>query len=216
MLNKQKEFFDQVELIKLNVSIKKAKTIDIIVKVLQEHKKSRSRDYSIATLGALIYSNGGPSTQSIRNKGGKDYRDVIDLFKLKFVTVKGLSDPIPYDGIDNHDTFLRRIDDPSIRAVVGMALREAKEVKKELKLLKRTPYNISVSSIGKGYNINPAGSPLLTEGELEALNQAISPKLIRESGWVIDENTGRVKDEIGNTIYKAGYITAIRKILGIE
>lgn len=56
-------------------------------------------------------------------------------------------------------------------------------------------------------------SPLdeLTDMEIEALKDAISDRLLKERGWITDEQ-GRVKEK-GFPVYKAGYVTAIKKIL---
>jgi hypothetical protein len=49
--------------------------------------------------------------------------------------------------------------------------------------------------------------------EREALEHSISEATFRMMGWRTDE-TGRVKPRDGNgRIYKAGYVTAIKKIL---
>ena len=51
----------------------------------------------------------------------------------------------------------------------------------------------------------------LTETEIEALKDAVSDEFFKERGWTTDEQ-GRVKEK-GYPVYKAGYVTAIRKIL---
>lgn len=51
----------------------------------------------------------------------------------------------------------------------------------------------------------------LTETEIEALKDAVSDKFFKERGWTTDEQ-GRVKEK-GYPVYKAGYVTAIKKIL---
>ena len=47
--------------------------------------------------------------------------------------------------------------------------------------------------------------------EIEALKDAVSDKFFKERGWTTDEQ-GRVKEK-GYPVYKAGYVTAIKKIL---
>ena len=50
--------------------------------------------------------------------------------------------------------------------------------------------------------------------EVEALSHSISPDTFEKNGWTADKQ-GRVKDSDGNTIFKAGYVDAIEKILAI-
>ncbi|MET0015735.1 gamma-mobile-trio protein GmtX [Oscillibacter sp.] len=53
----------------------------------------------------------------------------------------------------------------------------------------------------------------LTGMEIEALRNAISDELLNYQGWIADDY-GRVKMKFsGVNIYKAGYVTAISKIL---
>ena len=52
----------------------------------------------------------------------------------------------------------------------------------------------------------------MTNSEISALRQSISETFISEQGWVANKNGGVVNDK-GRSIYKAGYITAIKKVL---
>jgi hypothetical protein len=49
--------------------------------------------------------------------------------------------------------------------------------------------------------------------ELSALEHAISDDLFSHQGWTVDAQ-GRVKNK-GMQLYKAGYVTAIKKILNL-
>lgn len=51
----------------------------------------------------------------------------------------------------------------------------------------------------------------LTDTEIDALRNAISNEFMNHQGWTTDKY-GRVKEN-GIQVYKAGYITAIQKIL---
>ena len=51
----------------------------------------------------------------------------------------------------------------------------------------------------------------LIDSEIEALRNAISHEFMNHQGWTTD-NYGRVKQN-GIQIYKAGYVTAIKKFL---
>jgi len=205
-----KEFNTKVQAFKKGASARKAKTIDLIVDVLEKYKEQGNRDYSLATIGKIIHANGGPSTQAIRNKQGQDYRIVIDLFKKKEASTPSQfkSDLNP----DNlHETILSKITEPTVRALVGILIREKKEAEQELKVLKQTPINIDLREQRKNLHLSQSIATL-TASEKEALQHAISPLLMEQQGWEFLEN-GRVKDNCGVTVYKAGYINAVNKVL---
>ena len=48
--------------------------------------------------------------------------------------------------------------------------------------------------------------------EVSALQEAISRSTIETNNWIIDEN-GAVKAESGRRIFRAGYVSAVKKIL---
>ena len=60
--------------------------------------------------------------------------------------------------------------------------------------------------------ILPASTGLYPS-EIEALRHAVSDRLLRDEGWTSDAE-GRVLNEAGRVIFKPGYVTAIRKIIG--
>jgi hypothetical protein len=53
----------------------------------------------------------------------------------------------------------------------------------------------------------------LTESEKEALAHAISDEFMKSEGWTVAPS-GRVKNANGRSLYKAGYVTAVKKVLG--
>jgi hypothetical protein len=57
----------------------------------------------------------------------------------------------------------------------------------------------------------PSASEGLTPTELMALSHAISNELMEQEGWVI-EKSGRIVNRLGRTIFKAGFVTAIRRL----
>ena len=60
--------------------------------------------------------------------------------------------------------------------------------------------------------ILPASTGLYPS-EIEALCHAISDRLLKDEGWTTDAE-GRVINEAGRVVYKPGYVSAIRKIIG--
>jgi hypothetical protein len=43
----------------------------------------------------------------------------------------------------------------------------------------------------------------------------VSDRLLKDEGWTMDSE-GRVVTETGRALYKPGYVSAIRKILGVD
>lgn len=98
-----------------------------------------------------------------------------------------------------------------------MIIAENRKLKNENNLLKNQTYitidmrnqNTHSSSNSDVVIVSPLDN--LTDMEIEALKNAISDKFFKERGWTTDEQ-GRVKEK-GFSVYKAGYVTAIKKIL---
>lgn len=58
----------------------------------------------------------------------------------------------------------------------------------------------------------PSLPGLLNDLEAEALMYAVSPAMLSENGWTASAS-GRVKNEVGRTVLKTGFLTAIKKIV---
>lgn len=200
-----------------NASTRKRRSLKIIHEVCKKQTQEGILDFSIGTIAKLIASDGGPSEQSLRNKNGEDYRLLIKQWaeyangsskKLKKQKASTLNEEI-----------LENVNDPTVRALVGMILAENKKLKNENSLLKQqTTLTIDMRkskdeslSIGKD-TVIVAASYNLTDTELKALNEAISDEFMQHRGWTVDEY-GRVKEK-GIFVYRTGYVTAIKKVLG--
>jgi hypothetical protein len=118
------------------------------------------------------------------------------------------------------EDILNMIDNPSARALVGVILAENRKLKGENTLLKKqTQVTIDMrptpqltGANGQGIvQVLPAFNNL-SPIEIEALENAISDTLMDEQGWTQDEH-GRIKKG-GRTIFKTGFVAAIRKVLG--
>jgi len=205
--------------LKNGASKRKCNSLDLIYGILERHTASGERDFSIATIGRLSASAGGPSSQSIRNPGGLDYRRLIEVWAQAHGTTRkkppsqGSRPKVPTRDAD----ILKRIEDPALRAVVGAIMAERNRFQNELRVLKsQTEFTIDRRPV-KGVleqpvELLPSLAGVLNDAEREALEHAISEKLLTERGWRAFEN-GRVKDENNRHLYKPGYLLAIKKIL---
>lgn len=203
-------------LIYKDASIRKQRTLEIIHEACKKQVQEGILDFSIGTIAKLIVSKGGPSEQSLRNKNGDDYRLLIKQW-ADFANAS-TKKPRSQKPMSLNDEILESINDPTTRALIGMIIAENKKLKKEVSLLKQRPTTIDMrkskdESFGIGKDtVLVSASYNLTETELKALSEAISDEFMQHRGWTVDDY-GRVKEK-GILVYKTGYVTAIKKVLG--
>lgn len=203
--------------LKTSATIRKVKSLEVLNAVCREQFERGSKDFTIATIGRLSEEKGGPAAQSIRNKTGDDFKALISAW----VNHTGGSTKRQPKLNDNPlYAVLEKIPDPAVRAVMGSVLADNKKLKGEVNLLKRNaqvvidqrPATVTASMSPQMVQILPVFTGL-TDSEKEALRHAISDKLMSDEGWRIDES-GRILNERGRTVFKAGFALAIRKVLG--
>jgi hypothetical protein len=197
-----------------NASTRKKKTLELIHNTCKKQSELSIKDYSLGTIARMIDDEGGPSEQGLRNKNAEDYRALISLWadycntttkKLKKEKTSTVNDEI-----------LANISDPTTKALVGMLISENRKLKRENSLLKeQTTFTIDmrptsgISSNKDVIIVEPSYN--LTETEIVALRYAVSDEFMKHQEWTTDEY-GRIKEK-GIQIYKAGYVTAIKKVL---
>lgn len=197
-----------------NASTRKKKTLELINNACKKQSESDIKDFSIGNIARLIADDGGLSEQALRNKNAEDYRALISQWAKysKATTKKPKKEKIS----TLNDDILASISEPTTKALVGMLISENKKLKRENSLLKeQKTFTIDMRPT-KDINTNKdvvivEPSYNLTDTEIDALRNAISNELMNRHGWTID-NYGRVKEN-GIQVYKAGYVTAIQKIL---
>ena len=64
-----------------------------------------------------------------------------------------------------------------------------------------------------GAEVKVVRNDALTIPEIEALRHAVSERLLKDEGWKTDTE-GRILNELGRPIFKPGYVSAIRKVIG--
>lgn len=205
-----------LEKLKANANPRKQRNLDLIHAVCREQHERGSSDFSVATISKIAQERGGPVKSTIHNKTGDDFKGLIKAWAdhTGGVTrkVRKVSENPVYAVLD-------KIADPAVRAVMGAVLAENKSLRGEVNLLKaNTEVVIDQRTVTAGQSrdtvqILPAFTGL-TGSETEALKHAISEKLMQDEGWIQDDH-GRVLNAKGRAIYKVGYVTAIRKIVGI-
>ena len=203
--------------LKSGANARKGKNLEILNDVCRKQFERGSKDFTIATIGRLSEENAGPATQSLRNKTGDNFKALISAWANH---TGGSVKRKPRLNENPLYAILDKIPDPAVRAVVGAVLAENRKLKGEVNLLKRNahvvidqrPLQSSQGSQKELTQILPA-SIGLTESEMDALKHASSDLQIQNEGWRVDEG-GRVLNAHGRVIFKVGFVSAIRKVLG--
>jgi len=207
--------------LKSKSTARKSKSLDIVNAVLKKQTETGELDFSISNIGRHSHAAGGPTTQSIRNAGGADYRRLIDAW----ADVAKKSAPSKPKAVDTHrpaardKELLDRIADPALRGVVGSIIAERNRYRSELRLLKSQTELVVDRRPAKGKSISspiptPSLEGLLSPIEKEALCDAVSLEFLDSRGWSETKN-GRIKDDSGRALYKPGYTSGIRKLLEV-
>jgi hypothetical protein len=180
-----------------NASTRKKHSLEIVNQVCEEQQERSSVDFSIATIGRLSEAAGGPKERTIRNKDGADYRALMQAWAsyANGVTRKPPSKKEPSAAED----ILAMIDNPSVRALVGVILAENRKLKGENTFLKRqTQVTIDMMPTPQLPGTNGQGTVQVLPTfnflpiEIDALEHAISDEFMKEQGWTQDDR-GRVK-----------------------
>lgn len=198
-----------------NASTRKRRTLTLIHEVCKKQYESEIKDFSLGTISSLMSDKGGLSEQALRNKNAETYRLLIS----QWAEYSNTTTKKPKKQISStiNDEILSQISDPTTKALVGMIIAENRKLKNENNLLKsQTCITIDMRNQNTNSSTNPdvviiSSLDELTDMEVRALKDAISDSFFKERGWTTDEQ-GRVKEK-GFPVYKAGYVTAIKKIL---
>ena len=177
-----------------------------------------SKDFSLPAIGRLWEAAGGIKALALYNAASDDYRTLIKAWADFSGPVEVSPAPVKES---RRYSFLTRIEDPAVRALVQGVVIERDKLEGEVNLLK----SLSTLTINRNPSLAttpPAGAPALlpaatspttlTESERAALERAISPDFLDGEGWVETKN-GAVKKENGRTIFDPGFTKAIRKVL---
>lgn len=204
-----------LEILKANATPRRARNLDIVHAVCREQYERGSKDFSVATISKFAQAQGGPVKSTIHNKTGDDFKGLIKTWAnyTGGVTrkVRKIADSPIYAVLD-------KIPDPAVRAVMGAVLAENKKLRGEVNLLKsNTKIVIDMTTKNANFPLDTAHilplSHRLTDTEQAALRHAISGQLMEDEGWLTDRH-GRILTSNGRTIFKIGFVSAIKKILG--
>ena len=194
-------------------TVRTKKALQLLHQVLEKQIQSESRDFSIATVGRLSSEQGGPSTQTIRNRTGKHFQQLIDVWAAYAGTTRKKPLSVRQKQLlnSNDQHILDSIADPVIRTVVGSLIAERNKYRDQLNVLKANT-DILIDRTKKTQLKDDEQGIHLTTMEIEAVRVAISDDFFNSQNWGVMP-TGQVKDEDGQEIYKRGYVNALNKMV---
>jgi hypothetical protein len=194
-----------------NADPRKARSLRLIHAICLEQQDRGSFDYSIATIGRLSADRGGPAAGAIRNKTGEVYRVLIKTFADSTRSNTRENGEI---GTAPVDLILEGVADPVLRTRLGLLLAELKATRAQLLAARHLANQTAMLDFGEPL---PEERPAklatgLTPLEVRALGNAISADTLHHWGWHADES-GRIVTDSGRTVFAAGFVTAISKVL---
>lgn len=201
----------------------KRRNLELIHTVCRERNELGNKDYSLRAVGEVVEARGGLKVKALWNPQSADYRKLIDAWqayaggpRLREVAK---SSPI--------DALTRSIPDPAARIIVEKLIRERNMLRAEVNILKAQTHVV----IDRRPTVSAKTAPLAADGtmsleiqtgptlnalEREAFEHAVSTELWRAEGWK-EEKNGRVVKDLGDgrtrTIFKPGFVVAVRKVL---
>lgn len=190
-----------------------AKKIDILVKVCSSQIDANSNDFSIATIAKLFKAQGGVNEQSINNKSGKKYKDII----LAFQAYHGIESEVVKKATENHH-WIDNLDNSLARFEAMELVAENKRLKSQLQTQveinrKYAPIvDMRKNRSESKPNTNEVG---LTSDEVNSIKAFFSQDNLKELGLRANEK-GRLIDESQRSRSQPGFVKLINKICGVE
>lgn len=173
-------------------------------------RETNTSDYTIAAVarGVLALGYSGPKEQSIRNKEGKDYRDLIAAFAKEYNEPKAKRIPL-------EDDLVASISDHRAAARVLMIINENRSLQRRIDIL-HTQYKqlaaIELTPQGVGPRV-AAARPQFSDMEIGAVRKFLSR--VEDVDCSFDIHTGALLHERhGLEIGPPGFQQALLKIVG--
>jgi hypothetical protein len=189
---------------------RKARSLRLIYAICVEQRDRGSIDYSLATIGRLSADRDGPAAGAIRNKTGEAYRALIKTFADS--TTGGKARNANGAHADRVDLIMEGVTDPVLRARLCLLLAELRATRAQLLAARHLANQNATLELAAPVPAVSKPALHLSLLEVRALENAISDTTLDHWGWQVDE-TGRIVTDNGRTVFAAGFVTAIRKIL---
>lgn len=182
-------------------------------KALQQMRDDDVEVYSIALVGSYSEKLGGPKTQSIRNKQGVVFRNLIEAFAEN----EGKRTKSPRKALPPIEDAIANITDKGTQLAIRLELRANASLKAENHRLKAAFKVLSVvPTLERSLVQEEYTPPSLSNVEFDAVRRFLEDAWIEERLWSREENGSIVEQGSGTLIAPPGFVTALRQILGTE
>jgi hypothetical protein len=183
------------------------RTLMALHNICSVHYKAGFRDFSIASIGRKAEDAGLFSSKILYNKSSQLYKDLIKVW----AAYAGPPVSIPPKNFENYE-YLKKIQDHAVRMIVQSLIAERNRYKTQLNMLKHETPGVVVTQGAQAGTMAVMLETELTQSERDALASAISRDFLVDQGWV-EGTRGEIKVN-KSLLFKPGFTTAIRKILG--
>jgi hypothetical protein len=196
--------------------------LDKLHEVCRRQKEGKSEDFTLPTLGPLSKKAGGPAYNSLKatDTSGRRFQQLITAWAnyTGGVTSQTKRDRKKENEPPKLADLLQKAGvDAALVSLVGRLEKEHRQAVNAVNVCK-SQGEVIIDRRKIAHQPAPSATPevflptTITDVEREALEEAISDEFLSGMDWK-EGNKGRIKNNKGRTVYKAGYVTALRKIL---
>lgn len=208
------------ETLMANARPQKQQNLRIMHEICAELHRLGSKDFSLATLGRMSEARGGMSQRALYNATSGDFKVLIRAWANFTAVGRVAAKSKPSRAQATDSDLLKKIGDPALRTLLGYIIAERDQLRSEIQVLKANTKVVINRRVLPGHiNVTPQGQVVqvmssagLSDTEIQALTQAISPEFLQQEGWSEGSN-GEVLNRNGRKLFDIGFVYAIRKVL---
>lgn len=167
-----------------------------------------SRDFSIATVVRAGKGRGVPQTQTIRNKTGLVYRQLLEGWMVEHGTSNKRS-------TNSSTKWIDRIEDPTLRYLAHDLLVKNRNLESELQLFRSVKTLEIDMRAGQDDLFNGLIKLKLVSTEVKTLKNAVKRITLGNKGLKVGER-GCVLDDQGDVVFERGFVSAIDKVIASQ
>ena len=197
----------------------KQRNLDAVHAVCEALHKAGGSDFALATVGRMAHERGGPTPRTMYTAQSEDFRTLVKAWK-DFSAAAAGKPALKVKPLAEAD-WVRRIDDPAVRALVAAIVAERNSLRAQINVLRananividRRPPQGSVSATPDGQVLQVVSpKQMLSDSEREALERAVSKSFLDHEGWH-EGPRGEIVNDKGRRLFEHGFTAAIRKLL---
>lgn len=200
-------------------STRRQQSLRNLAAVLRKRVEHRDNNFQIASIAGECSALGGPSEQTIRNKPGEQFRELIEAYAaVHGGKTRARSSTRSYDDELMH-RIITAIPDAQLRTEIVLELAEKRSLQRQLDILRsstsrgmiiRLPNEASAQ--GQQQTVTSNAGVELSDVEIVALKTFIGKSNLTNNGWRVAAD-GRILAESGREITKVGFVSALQRIL---